>query len=251
MPRRPAPSPALADGGDQAGADLEPPFDPAQAPLLIAIAAGPARGGPHIHGEATQHDRGRPVRAEHGPQGARPGPRLRLPEPPFARAGEGAAGDPLRAGLGRGDGLRPPGRNGPVGADGPGAGGVRWRVREQEGLHRRGRAPFGDAGGGGRIRRAAQAAGRGGGSCEGSIVGKGGAVGKAKDNGVVQAIREGIRDTVRDTLRSVVQEATDQEPRTALREEDIRKSILDLMRQELHAAMQGLHPRAKRSSRGS
>ncbi|HYB74769.1 MAG TPA: hypothetical protein VED18_15460 [Candidatus Sulfotelmatobacter sp.] len=76
-------------------------------------------------------------------------------------------------------------------------------------------------------------------------------MGKAKDNGLVQAIREGIRDTVRDTLRSVVQEATEQELRTALREEDIRKSILDLIRQELHAAMQGLHPKAKRSSRGS
>ena len=76
-------------------------------------------------------------------------------------------------------------------------------------------------------------------------------MGKAKDNGFVQVIREGIRDTVRDTLRSVVQEATEQELRTALREEDIRKAILDLIRQELHAAMQGLHPKAKRSSRGS
>ena len=76
-------------------------------------------------------------------------------------------------------------------------------------------------------------------------------MGKAKDNGLVQAIREGIRDTVRDTLRSVVQEATEQELRTALREEDIRKYILDLIRQELHAAMQGLHPKAKRSSRRS
>lgn len=76
-------------------------------------------------------------------------------------------------------------------------------------------------------------------------------MGKAKNNGFVQVIREGIRDTVRETVRSFVQEATEQELRTALREEDIRKAILDLIRQELHAAMQGLHSKAKRSSRAT
>jgi nitroreductase len=39
--------------GNPADGELEPPFDYTQAPLLIAIAADPARGGPHIHGEAT------------------------------------------------------------------------------------------------------------------------------------------------------------------------------------------------------
>ena len=74
---------------------------------------------------------------------------------------------------------------------------------------------------------------------------------KAVDNGFVQIIREGIRDTVRETVGSFVQEATEQELRTALREEDIRKAILDLIRQELHAAMQGLHSKAKRASRST
>ena len=72
---------------------------------------------------------------------------------------------------------------------------------------------------------------------------------KAVDNGFVQIIREGIRDTVRDTLRAVVQEATEQELRTALREEDIRKAILDLIRQELQMAMRGLHTKGRRSPR--
>lgn len=39
--------------GNPADGELEPPFEYVQAPLLIAIAADPARGGPHIHGEAT------------------------------------------------------------------------------------------------------------------------------------------------------------------------------------------------------
>lgn len=39
--------------GNPADGELEPPFDYERAPLLIAIAADPARGGPHIHGEAT------------------------------------------------------------------------------------------------------------------------------------------------------------------------------------------------------
>ena len=76
-------------------------------------------------------------------------------------------------------------------------------------------------------------------------------MGKVKDNGFVQVIREGIRDTVRETLRSFVQEATERELRTALREEDIRKAIPDLLRPELHAAMQGLHSKAKRASRSA
>ena len=71
---------------------------------------------------------------------------------------------------------------------------------------------------------------------------------KAKDDGLVQVIREGIRDTVKDTLRSVVVEPTEQELRTALRDEDIRKAILDLIRQELQEAMRDLRPKAKRGS---
>lgn len=71
---------------------------------------------------------------------------------------------------------------------------------------------------------------------------------KTKDDGLVQVIREGIRDTVKDTLRSVVVEATEQELRTALRDEDIRKAILDLIRQELQEAMRDLRPKAKRGS---
>lgn len=69
-----------------------------------------------------------------------------------------------------------------------------------------------------------------------------------KDDGFVQVIREAIRETVRNTLRSVVQEATAEDLRVALREEDIRKAILDLIRQELHAAIADLHPKAKRGS---
>lgn len=66
----------------------------------------------------------------------------------------------------------------------------------------------------------------------------------AKDDGFAQVIREPTRDTVLNMLRSVVQEATEEELRTALREEDIRKAILDLMRQELHVAMRDLRPTA-------
>ncbi len=39
--------------GNPADGALEPPHDYLGSPLLIAIAADPARGGPHIHGEAT------------------------------------------------------------------------------------------------------------------------------------------------------------------------------------------------------
>ena len=72
-----------------------------------------------------------------------------------------------------------------------------------------------------------------------------------KRDGFVQIIREGIRDTVRDTLRSVVQEATEQELRTALRDEDIRRAILDLIRQELQGALRGLAPKPKSSTRSA
>ncbi len=70
-------------------------------------------------------------------------------------------------------------------------------------------------------------------------------------NGLAQIIREGVRDTIRDTLPAVVQEATEQEIRTALREEDIRKGILEIVRQELHAAMQGLRPKSKAGSQSA
>jgi len=39
--------------GSPTEGEMEPPFEYGRAPLLIAIAADPARGGPHIHGEAT------------------------------------------------------------------------------------------------------------------------------------------------------------------------------------------------------
>lgn len=73
----------------------------------------------------------------------------------------------------------------------------------------------------------------------------------AKDTGFVQIIREGIRDTVRETLRSVVQEATEQELCTAMREEDSRKAILDIIRQELQTALGGLHTAPKRAGGGT
>jgi hypothetical protein len=73
----------------------------------------------------------------------------------------------------------------------------------------------------------------------------------AKRNGFVEVIREGIRDTVHDTLRSVVREATEQELRTALRDEDIRKAILDLIRQELQETLRGLAPKSKSSTRSA
>ena len=66
---------------------------------------------------------------------------------------------------------------------------------------------------------------------------------------LVQVIREGIRDTVRDTLRAVVREATEQELRTALREEDIRKDIVELIRHELQMAVHELRSKGKRHSR--
>lgn len=68
---------------------------------------------------------------------------------------------------------------------------------------------------------------------------------KAKDDGLVQVIREGIRDPVRDTVWSVVTEATEQELLTALREEDIREAILDIIRQELQGALRGIRPKGK------
>ena len=71
----------------------------------------------------------------------------------------------------------------------------------------------------------------------------------SKNDGFVQIIREGIRDTVRDTLRSVVRGATEQELRAALRDEDIRKAILDLIRQELQGALRGLTTRPKSGPR--
>jgi hypothetical protein len=70
-----------------------------------------------------------------------------------------------------------------------------------------------------------------------------------KHDGFVQIIREGIRDTVRDTLRSVVQEATGQELRAALRDEEIRKAIPDLIRQELQGALRGLGTKTRRGTR--
>jgi len=72
---------------------------------------------------------------------------------------------------------------------------------------------------------------------------------RVKNNGFVRIIREGIRDTVRDTLRSVVQDATEQELRAALREKAIRQAIPDLVRQELHEAMQSLRAKPKPGSR--
>jgi ABC-type transport system involved in cytochrome bd biosynthesis fused ATPase/permease subunit len=73
----------------------------------------------------------------------------------------------------------------------------------------------------------------------------------AKNDGFVQVIREAIRDTVRNTLRSAVQEATEEELRGALRAEDIRKAILDLICQELHGAMHDLRPKAKGKQRAN
>jgi hypothetical protein len=66
------------------------------------------------------------------------------------------------------------------------------------------------------------------------------------DDGLVQVIREGIRDTVRDRLRAVVHEATAQELRVALREEDIRKNIVELVRYELEIAVQELQSKGRR-----
>jgi len=74
-------------------------------------------------------------------------------------------------------------------------------------------------------------------------------MGRTKDNGFAQFIREGIRDTVRETLKSVVHEATEQELRAALREKDVRTAILELIRQELREAMQGLRVKPKPRSR--
>lgn len=70
-----------------------------------------------------------------------------------------------------------------------------------------------------------------------------------KHDRFVQIIREGVRDTVRDTLRSVVQEATEQEPCAALRDEEIRKAILDLIRQELPGAFRGLGTKTRPGTR--
>ena len=71
---------------------------------------------------------------------------------------------------------------------------------------------------------------------------------KARE-GLVQVIREGIRDTIRNTLRAVVQEATEQELRAALREEDIRKSLVELIRHELQIAVEDLRTKGRGASR--
>ena len=72
------------------------------------------------------------------------------------------------------------------------------------------------------------------------------------DESLVQVIRQGIRETIRNTLSAVVQEATEQELRAALREgEDIRKKVLDLVRLELESAIDDLRSKAARNSRKS
>ncbi len=69
------------------------------------------------------------------------------------------------------------------------------------------------------------------------------------DDGLVQVLREGIRNTVRDTLRAVVQEATVHELQIALREEDIRKNIVELIRHELESGVQELQSKGRCVSR--
>ncbi len=68
---------------------------------------------------------------------------------------------------------------------------------------------------------------------------------------LVHLVREGIRETMRQSLRDLVQEATKQELRIALREKDIRKNILGIIRHELQTVLGELRTTRKRPSRRS
>jgi hypothetical protein len=55
-------------------------------------------------------------------------------------------------------------------------------------------------------------------------------------------LREGVRDTIHHTLGSVIQEVTEEELRTALRQPDFRAPLMDLVRMELQKAIEELRP---------
>jgi hypothetical protein len=63
-------------------------------------------------------------------------------------------------------------------------------------------------------------------------------------------IREGVRTTIHNTLSSVIQEATEEELRAALKDPAFKTPLVDLIREELEAAIQELRRNdARRAAR--
>jgi len=62
-------------------------------------------------------------------------------------------------------------------------------------------------------------------------------------------IREGVRTTIQGTLSSVIQEVTEEELRTALREESFRAPLMEIIKIELQRAVEELRSNGKRKKR--
>lgn len=62
-------------------------------------------------------------------------------------------------------------------------------------------------------------------------------------------IREGVRTTIQGTLSSVIQEVTEEELRTALREESFRAPLMEIIKLELQRAVEELRSNGKRKKR--
>ena len=63
-------------------------------------------------------------------------------------------------------------------------------------------------------------------------------------------LREGVRDTIHQTLGSVIQEVTEEELRTVLREPSFRSPLIELVRLELEQAIQELRRNGSRKRSG-
>ena len=66
-----------------------------------------------------------------------------------------------------------------------------------------------------------------------------------------EMIREGVRATVRNTLAAAIQEVTEEELRTALREPAFKEPLMEMVRLELQQAIEELRPNGKPRSRQS
>ena len=63
-----------------------------------------------------------------------------------------------------------------------------------------------------------------------------------------ELLREGVRDTIHQTLGAVIQEVTEEELRSVLREPSFREPLMELVRLELQQAIQELRPNGKKKT---
>lgn len=63
---------------------------------------------------------------------------------------------------------------------------------------------------------------------------------------IKSVIRESVRTTIHNTLASVIQEATEEELRTALKTKNFREPLMEIIQFELQRAMKDLAKNGKR-----